>query len=236
MNITEYENKNISLKGYDVKYDNRMNVIEPLMSNNHATLFVGTPGSGKSSLVINLLSNYYNNKKNPQFSYIYYYNHSLNTIDEKFLSKLNKDRVFTSLSNIDNIVEQIKESPDDRSIIIIDDLVYEIPTYQNTIMRIIQNRRHLNCCLWIITQKLNLIPLRIRSQFDSIYFWSFSNKRELETLFNDYITLDREEFDLIINYIYNDQDYKPHTFLFIDKLKNAYYKNFNLLKINGKTI
>jgi len=223
MVIREYINKNIELKGFNVDLDKKLDVIKPLPNWNHAALFVGTAGSGKTSLYSSLLLKYY--KK--QYTYIFYFNGSLQTAPNQLIKKLHPDRVFNDLSELDNIIDFCKEEPE-KCLFIIDDLVYQIKQYEKSLMRLLMNRRHIGASIWLITQKCNTIPLSIRSQFDIIYFFSLSNKRELNTLFTDFITdLDKDEFDEIIKYT-NDE---AHMFLFIDKKNNAYYKRFNKLEI-----
>ena len=59
MVIREYININIELKGFDVDLDKKIDVIKPLPNWNHSALYIGTAGSGKTSLYSSLLLKYY---------------------------------------------------------------------------------------------------------------------------------------------------------------------------------
>ena len=223
MVIREYINKNIELKGFKVDLDAKLDVIKPLANWNHSALFVGTAGSGKTSLYSSLILEYY--KK--QFTYIYYFNGSIQTAPERLIKKLYPDRTFNDLSQLNQAIDFcIREK--EKCLFIIDDLVYQIKEYEKTLQRLLMNRRHMGASVWLITQKLNTIPLSLRSQFDICYFFSGNQKREVESLYTDFIQdLDKDEYLDIIKYVFDE----PHSFLYIDKRNGKYYKRFNRLEL-----
>lgn len=230
MKITETENTIIKVTGAKNKNDEPMDVIPPLPCHNFAALFVGTPGSGKTSLLISLLSKYYKRC----FDKIYFFTGSIGTIPETFLEKLHPDRVFSDLDNLEEIMEEEKEG-DAKLLFVFDDMLKEIDEKQKLLMKLIQNRRHYGsgACIAITTQKITKIPLSLRTGIDTIFFYkgSYNNKRETDALYTDYVQkYDKDEFADILKYIFQDPK-EPYMFAFIDLKHDKIYKRFNLLHI-----
>lgn len=220
--------------GVKVDNDTPLDVRKPLPSWNFASLVAGVPGSGKTSLIINLVKKYYKKK----FDRVYLFSGSLQTLPDTFLDKLNEERIHTSLEPLEGIVKELKEDEEKpKTLIIIDDLVKDVIEYNKEVMNLLYNRRHIagGCCVFLITQKLTKIPLGIRAGFDSVYFFSLNNKKELNSLYDDFITdLDRKEFDEMIKYIMDSK--VKHPFLFIDKKNGDYYLKFNRLEFKKDEI
>lgn len=220
------------VSGVKVSNDEPLDVKKPLPGWSYASLVVGGPGSGKTSLIISLIKRYYKKK----YDRVYLFSGSLQTLPESFTGKLNEERIFSNLDSLDEVVEDVKNS-NDKTLIIIDDLAKEVGDKHKEVMRLIFNRRHIGggIALYIITQKLNVIPLSIRSAFDTIYFFSFNNKKEVNSLFDDYIVdLDRKEYDEMIKYIMDSKQKAP--FLYINKRDSKYFLKFNELEIKKPEI
>lgn len=225
--ISEIPNKNIKISAVKNKNDEPLDVVQPLPGWVFFTLFVGTPGSGKTTLAVNLLRKYYKKK----YDRIYLFSPSIQNLPEDFTSKLNPKRIQTDLDNLEGIIEELKALPErERTLFVFDDMVKPILDHEKTIMNLVFNRRHISggVSIMMITQKLNKIPLSIRSGVDTIYFWSLSNKREVEALGADYIqSLDKNEFNDLIAYVTKSDE--SHKFIFVDLKHNKFYLKFNQL-------
>jgi DNA replication protein DnaC len=232
MIIKEYENNKIKIHGIKVSNDEvDKSIQKPLMGSiNPANFFcpiIGGPGSGKTNLLQNLLLKYYKGV----FDEIHYFSGSLSTLNEKFLSKLHPDRIYHSLEELPDVIEELKDT-EYKALIVIDDLVKDINNkeYKPVLTEMILNRRHIanGVSIMMISQKLNMIPLFLRAQASHIIYFNGRNKRENESLYNDYITdIDKDEFDEIIKYVFDE----PYSFLYIDKANGKYYKRFNKLEL-----
>lgn len=219
MKITIRPYDGLKLKGAVNPNDCRLkDVVEPLPDWNHfASLLVGPPGSGKTSLLLNMLqtTECYARK----FNRLYYFSGSMHTLPQKFTEKLNRNRVFSDLDALPSIIADLKED-EDSAIMIFDDLVAPIQRKENlkVLKELFFNRRHIGggVAVMIVTQKLKSIPLELRTAVDSIYYFSLKNKRELDALFEDYVSsmLDKDQFDAMVKYINKAET--DHPFMYVD--------------------
>jgi hypothetical protein len=229
MKVNIIKNKKIIIQGIKNSNDNKLDVDYPLMNwSNFFTLFAGLPGSGKTSMIINLLMSKKFKSYYKVFDKIYYFNSSIHTLPDKFLKLLNPERIYTSLNDLEQVLNECAESQE-MSLIVIDDLVFELKDYQSALTRLAMNRRHLYCSIFLITQKINSVPLSIRGQIDSIFIWkkSLDNKKEKLALFDNYIAdLDKDEFEFLVK-LYSRKEADQHDFLYINKRENKYFYNFD---------
>jgi hypothetical protein len=232
MYISEIKNNTIVLKGAKNPNDSLLDVVSPLPNwNSFAMCLIGGPGSGKSSLVMRLLTKYYKKR----FNSIYFFSGSLNTLPDEFLDKLDPNKVFGNLNKLPKIIDIIN-STNDKTLIVIDDLVADIQDKQkkNNIMNLIYNRRHIGggVSIMLISQKLRAIDLKIRTGLDTCIFFSLNNKRELEAAYEDFVEdLTPDEWFALVKYVKNKNKVADHPFIFMDKRNGKYYNKFNLLTI-----
>jgi hypothetical protein len=230
LNIKEHENTNVKISGVKNKNDvNNHELSKYCLPNiNTCVLFIGTPGSGKTSLMISILKYY-----NQLFDNIFLYSSSLSTLPKSFINNLNDDHIYESMDNLDELLTELS-STQYKSLFIFDDMMRHFKSHDKSLSNLIQNRRHIGggCTIWILTQKLREIPLNIRTGVSDIIFFNGSSKikTELESLYDDYITgLSKNEFISLIKYIFSDN--KNHNFLYYNINSNQYHKNFNLLDL-----
>ena len=105
------------------------------------------------------------------------------------------------------------------------------------------NRRHIcgksenddgaGLSMWITTQVFNKLPRPLRACASHNIFFKTTNKRELETIFDEIILVSRKEFKQLLTYVFD----KRFNFMFVDSEaidpNKMYYKNFNLLKLSN---
>ena len=91
------------------------------------------------------------------------------------------------------------------------------------------NRRHLGAgfSIWISLQVFNKCPLELRKAISGLALWKTSNKKELNSIYEEFSLLPRDQFDDVLRYAWQ----QPHDFLFMDTLTDTYYRNFNELSI-----
>ena len=214
--------------------------LKPYLNFYGLSIIIGLPASGKTSLINALLTNTGKNRLyNKIFHSVYYISPSttlkINLPENKYISLDDK--------NLDTILEEIienekgegEEDDNHRVLIVLDDAINFLNANKramNLYRKLVYNARHVlgdysSCMVWIVSQKLKAIPLAIRSQANSIYFFE-STAREKEVLLDEFLPLDKHDGYDIFEYIFD----KPYNFVYINTFfpKNKrVFKNFNQL-------
>jgi hypothetical protein len=175
---------------------------DPLPLGNLIHIFCGRRGSGKSTILLNLLKR----KTSPyhkSFDNIYLVSPTANR-DEKFdklVEELKEDDKFYDKldeSVIDKIIEKLtlfndeykKEHPKKtpRNLLILDDCLNMLPssTQRSSINQIFTNGRHMKLSIFLCTQMLTKLNRLIRTNADLLTFFPTDNKREFETLADEW--------------------------------------------------
>ena len=241
MNIKEIEpEKKIVLSKFNFTCDDVDDSIpKPLpQALNFFMLIAGKPGSGKTSLILNLIAK--NNKLyNKKFDKIYIFSPSLTTIANSPFDDIPEDQVFAELS-----VETLKQAQLDiantgeKILFILDDVVNDMKLkgVQTELTKMLMNRRHLagsggSSSFIITTQVYNKIPAPIRKTATQVVIYSTKNKKELDTIFDELILIPQKDFYEILRFCFD----KKHHFLYIDvnkQFNKMFHKNFNELSFN----
>ena len=192
--------------------DDDLKVPEPLPRGAFLTLFVGTPGSGKSNLLYSLIST----KKGPyykKFDYVVIFSASFHTVDKKMGLPANQMvpqfDVFKLMEHLDIVNEQNL-----RALFVFDDVIASIKKGMTEFQRLIWNRRHQGkgISVFLVAQRLNAIPLEIRSAATNLIVFETQNQLELETLRREHSGLPHRDFKELTKAIWQ----KRYDFMFFD--------------------
>jgi GTPase SAR1 family protein len=197
---------------------------------NFFMLLVGKPGSGKTSWWVSMITKKKKNTFYKKFHKVYIFSNSFKTISEDI--QLDKSRIYDGISELPDVIEKIKKTDDEKTLIIIDDCVSDIKDVEY-MQKLIYNRRHTGggVSLIITTQVYNKLPLNLRKCASDLVFWATSNKQEYISIYKDYINLTFENWVKLLKYVF---DKNPHNFLYFKESNKAYFKNFNLLVFEEK--
>ena len=205
----------------------------------------GTRGSGKSSLLINVLDSKLRNK----FQNIFYCSQTYrNDIQSKapmaeLIEELQEeDKVYDTFN--DEIAEQIiKKIEDDNEAwrnadkkkrgkapqhcLIVDDCLTDLSRsnmMNSPSHKLFVNGRHLKCSVILSLQKYVAIPLLWRQQLSCLTIFGNSNKRDVDAILND-IVIDPDLFKAMYAFATNE----PHSFLHANFLTHptTWYKRFD---------
>lgn len=227
MIISEIKNPTYEIEPIKMKNDAFIPGVEPPLPQafNFMMICCGSPGSGKSTFFLNLINKKSKNTYYKKFHKIFIFSNSLHTISQKI--KLPEDRMFQGTKELPDVIESVKES-DDKVLIILDDVISEIKS-DEFFMKLLFNRRHIagGISIILMTQVWNKLPLPLRKVASHLVLFNSTNKKELTSIYDDFVTLEREVYDQVVRYVFD----KKHNFLFMDTANNLYYKNFNLLTI-----
>lgn len=189
-------------------------VREPLhKTGNFLYMMVGPPGSSKTTMIMHLLLNRDCFKR--RFDEVHFYSPSLSTIDVP-LPEERLHRGDLDVAEVEKTMKSVKQG--DRALFIFDDCVASLPPGGKAIRPFIKmcyNRRHLTgknagIAIIIVSQKLTGIPRQLRAAADGIFYWRTANKKEIATFFDEYVSMDLEDFHRMLDFAWSDK----YSFLF----------------------
>ena len=202
-------------------------------------IIVGSPGSGKSSLGINLLCNKGKNKiyrKKYNWVYLFCPENSLNSLKNNPFKNLPDEQIFHEfdLDNLLILIDTLEKNAEqgETSLIFIDDLASSLKDggkeVLNLFLRLVFNRRHLKCAIVLAVQRLYTIPKSVRSVATDIILFPPSNKVEKQIIFNEYIPIGWNNFRELSKFAWRDGE--KHSTLYHKINTNDFYRNFNKIE------
>lgn len=204
----------------------KLKVPYPLLDNVFFFLLIGQPGSGKSNLLINLVARegeFYNK----QFDRVYIFSPSMHTLGTAL--KIPKARLHQDVTFLPEILKlsllHKKVNPNYRMLLVFDDMSHIFRKSGNLreFVRMAQNRRHIGVSVMMVGQKLNKIPLELRSQADALAYFKNTNNTELKVLRDEFLpAVETPQFFELMDTVYRDR----HDFLFIRLNEGRMFRNF----------
>lgn len=240
--ITSHRNP---LSGEIAPLDNQVvKTDEPLPQAHIVYLICGKRGSGKSTMLLNLLKRksspyhkFYDNimmcsptaNRDPKF--------------DKLVEELQReDKFYDTLNDdvVNDIVERLKQFNDEyavehpksqpHNLLILDDCIHLMGTSNahSSLNQLFSNGRHLRLALFVCTQKLNKLSTLCRSQADLITFFPNDNQKEFDTLESEW-NIDPKLLKAVYNYATDE----PNSFLHISLFgrRPQFFKRFDKIDI-----
>ena len=242
MKITEIANKaNMRISKIRMTCDdNGLNVPYPLQKSNFFYIIAGQPASGKTNLLLSLISKrgrFYNR----QFHKVYIFSNSMHTIKRRLdlprkqlihgFSEAALEKVLNAEQREFDELEE--DDCPNKILIIFDDVVSQIQRNMKGLLKLAYNRRHISggVSMIITSQKLNKIPLELRTAASALFMFDTKNKQEIDAVWKEYINVSRADFRDILQFVFD----RPHNFLYLNLALPAskmMFKNFNQLKLS----
>ena len=193
--------------------------------------FIGRPGSGKTSLLVSMLTG---RKKDKVFRKVF--NNvvlvmpttSRNSMKKNIFKAHVPERMFDELDykTINTIHKQLLHSSEENesTLLILDDVgaMLKRPEIQETFRKIIYNRRHLKCAIIILLQSYMSIPKEIRKLFNNVVCFK-PPKTEFINLFEELFETKKELAQEIMSFTYKD----PHDWLLLNVPSQRLFKSFD---------
>ena len=199
---------------------------------------IGKPGSGKTNLLVNMLTNKNIYKRVFDKVLLVMPKNSIKSLKNNIFEDLPESQQFNELSpdvfetikqfreEFDEIDEDAKKKPRSKNmLLILDDITAQLKDKENQklLIELSTNRRHLKLSIILISQYLRAIPRCVRSQTTNLVYFKPANELDNNIVRDEYINLPKETFNNLMRFVFQNQ----HDFLFIDKNNESYFKNLN---------
>eukprot|EP00873_Tetraselmis_striata_P000215 jgi/Tetstr1/420479/TSEL_011592.t1 len=192
---------------------------------------MGTPGSGKTSFAVSLLTdkNAYRGK----------FNHvelvlpasSLASIGNKAIQhhdKVHNDLDYETLEGIHQRAEEHTKD-DETTLVLIDD--FSASLKQNDLQKLFKHivlaRRHLRMSIMMISQTYNSIPLNLRKNLSWVAMFRPVNKAEYRGIFSELIWMEEKKADALMAWLFHE----PYDFMLLDVTRNLFHRRFDQIAI-----
>ena len=214
------------------------NLHPTLINKNHISVFVGKSKSGKSNLLVNLLSKG-KNKDGFRQSYKKVYHDviivspSLKSFKKNIFDDIDEEKQFDVLNrNTLDFIDTFTETNSDlerNTLVIFDDVGSSLrnPANEREIGLQTQKHRHRRCSWWVVVQKYRDLPTSLRANMSAMYLFRPISLKELDAIYEELLPFNKKELIPFINWVFSEK----FNFLFIDmSLEKSnqpiYYKNF----------
>lgn len=201
------------------------------------TIFIGRTGSGKTTIVANLLK-----QKKMLYNYfdkIYVFCLSPCQLLQEHVDLIEDENVFTNddpeelkkLFDVNkNAVKSLGFKRAPHVLFILDDIIQSTKFMNSSVLRdIFFGGTHSKCSLWLLSQQYKSVPKRLRINCHSLIVCHGITLSEKEALAEEYQSayLTKKEFIDLIDYALKDS----YSFMFINNTnpnkKECYHKGFN---------
>ena len=194
--------------------------------NKHATnLFIGRPGSGKTSLITSMFKSkelFYHVFNN---IYLFQPSNSRASMKDDIFDSIDRKYDELNYENLSEVMEQIKdEDTKYTNCIILDDqgAYLKNKEVRKLLKELIFNRRHLRTSVFFLTQTYLSVDKEIRKLFSNLFIFKVS-KKELELIFDELVEEAKDLVQPISKFVFD----VPYNFLFINTDSGKMYKNFD---------
>lgn len=199
-------------------------------------VFIGRPGSGKTSFLYSLFKDRRCLKKTWNNIILVCPQASLNSIKKKdnIFKDLSEEKFYTDLENIDQIKEQIKAyaSEEENTALLIDDCMSSLKDHyiEKVLIDLVANRRHYRLSLFLTSQIYERIPLRVRKLINIAVIMYKPSKKEITLLFDELLEKKQEVAEQIYKIAFKNQ----FDFLLIDIVKQKIFARYDQLIISDE--
>lgn len=242
----QLEESNYSLKPVKFDCDNILgdHIKEPFPDKSFFLMIVGKAGSGKTSLLINMINEKGSNRiyKNCFDKILLVMpKNSRSSIKDNIFDDLPEDQTFEEFTY--DVIDKVKETREEfdtleiedknkkrkkknrNQLLILDDITATLKniTIQKSLVELCTNRRHYKLSIILLVQYLRAVPRPVRFQVTDLIFFKPSNRIDAKIIEEEYINLKKDDYDDLTRFVWQTS----HDFLFVKKSDESYYKNLN---------
>lgn len=194
---------------------------------------VGSAGSGKTSLMVNMLTSKQAYKKAFDYVHVVMPAHSVASLKKNIFEMHPRMHDELTLGVLHGILERVKQSAEHKesSLLILDDVTASLKDkqVQQLLKQVIFNRRHYRLSIVMLLQSYNACPLPVRKTLSHCALFKPRNKKEYAAVFEELLFMDKDAADALHNFVYDE----PYSFLFVDVNTNSLFKKFDTIVVHG---
>ena len=195
---------------------------------------MGSAGSGKTSLMVNLLTKDGMYKKCFDHVHLIAPEASMKSLKNDIWDKHPADKVHHSmdiitLNDIDNRANVRRaKKPAETTLLIIDDMTVMLKKkeIEAKLRKMVFNRRHNYTSIMILVQSYIAMPLDLRKTLSHFFMFKPRNKKEAEAIWDELLNMPKKVGDKLLRFVFQD----PHDFMMGDTNAGTVYRNFNLIE------
>ena len=140
------------------------------------------------------------------------------------------DQIYNELTleTLTDVYHKIEENTKDKllSLIIFDDVQDAFKgDCEKLLLRIINNRRHLRCTLFLVCQSYRKMPLDVRKALTNHFLFNLS-KEDYDVIYDERIYMPKKDWDTILHY-YRESNKNKGNFMFIDPELQKFFINWD---------
>jgi hypothetical protein len=206
-------------------------IVPPLPCTPFFLTITGSAGSGKTSMLVNLLTSPQAYKKAFHAVHCIIPAHSVASLKKNIFAKHPRMHDELNFVTLDRIYEQVMKDAEEKmsSLLIMDDVTASLKNLeiQMLLKKIIFNRRHYRLSIICLVQSYNAMPLAVRKTISHLACYKPRNKKEMAAIWEELIFLDKETGEALQRFVFD----KPYSFLFACADTNELYKKFDRILI-----
>lgn len=200
-----------------------------LMNKYHFTLFCGRSGSGKTSMMVSLITTKGLFRKRFENIILVMPHSSRQSLKKNIFDKnLDEDNIYDELDEdvLDDIMEKIYENREEneKTLLILDDVATRLKKnkyLETMLMKLVYNKRHLKLCIWCAVQTFSSLPLNCRKNINFAFLYKPS-KKEFINLFEELFEMKKEK-SMELMKLYD----KPYIYIFMDVYQQKFFKKLD---------
>ena len=206
-------------------------IVSPLPDRPFFLAIIGSAGTGKTSMLINLLSSKQAYRRAFHAVHVVMPPHSVASLKNNIFRRHDKMHAELDWPTLDGVREAVKASAEKgmSSLLVLDDVTAALKDadIQRALRDLIYNRRHYRLSILLLVQSYNAAPLSLRKTLSHFLLFKPRNKKESTAIFEELIAMERTEAEALMRYVFD----RPYNFLFADTGTGEVYKNFDRITI-----
>ncbi len=236
MAFTEHNTSRLHIEPPEFKCDSVIgkNIEDPLPNTAFFMALMGSAGSGKTSLMVNMLTKDGMYKKCFDHVHLIAPEASMKSLKDDIWSRHPGDKIHHSLDvpTLDDIDRRANirrtKKPPETTLLVIDDMTVMLKKkeIEAKLRKMVFNRRHNYTSIMILVQSYIAMPLDLRKTLSHFFMFKPRNKKEAEAVWEELLNMSKRTGEGLLRFVFQD----PHDFLMGDTNTGSVYRNFNLVE------